>query len=169
MKSLGFADVEGRLVEAALLWRRTPASGFTPSRGSPFATDAPWHLLTRRARAGSDWEAWRVEIEEAAVEAARDKGAFAASEGWQGMGLTSAEVARRDEASEWLALVPDADRLLVVEAVWWMGSTGRRVDWARMMRLLGVERGRDGLRMRYVRAIRELVRAVNRRRLDKAA
>lgn len=159
-----FRLVEDRLIEAAELWMRSPRGGYSPASGGVFATDGPWSLLTRRARAGSDWDTWRQEIEEMAVAAAREKGAFAASEGWQGSGLTSAEVARRDEASEWLALVPgDRDRMLVVAAVWSQAATGRRVDWLRMKRAAGVEYGAEGVRKRYVRALKAVAAVLNRR------
>lgn len=154
------AEVEAALIDAVELWRRSPSTGFRPCSGSPFATDGPWAMLTRRARAGNEWDAWRAEIEEAAVAAARDKGSFASSELPVG-GLSREEVGRRDRVSEWLALVPEADRGLVVAGVWWQGTTGRRIDWARMLRVTGQERGKDGLRMRYRRALDALAKAVS--------
>jgi len=160
---LKFREVEEKLVAAAELWIRTPASGFGPGRASPFASDGPWHLLTRQARAGDLWEAWRVEIEEKAVEAARDKGAFATSEGYVARGLTTAEVEMRDAVTDWLLLVPEEDRLLVVEGIWFRARSGRRIDWARMLRLLGLARGKEGLRKRYCRALAALGRELHRR------
>jgi hypothetical protein len=161
--------VEGRLIEAAELWRRSPSAAVSPGRSSPFASDGPWELLTRRARAGSDWESWRREIEDAAVAAARDKGAFAASAGWMRGGLNTIEVARRDEASEWLALVPEADRLLVIAAIWHQAMTGQRVDWMRMKRAAGVSYGAEGVRKRFVRALTVVADALNSRRRLSAA
>src|SRR5881392_2625464 len=123
------AEVEARLIDAAELWRRSPASGFSPSRSSPFAGDGPWQLLTRAVRAGDQWETWRIEIEDKAIEAARSKGSFGGGvddgEALRSTGLTRDEVARRDEASEWLALVPERDRVLVAAGVWWQAATGR--------------------------------------------
>lgn len=169
MLKFGFREVEEKLVAAAELWIRTPASGFGPGRASPFASDGPWHLLTRQARAGSEWDAWRAEIEEKAVEAARDKGAFASSEGYVSRGLTTAEVAMRDEVSDWLLLVPEVDRLLVVEGIWFRARSGRRIDWGRMLRLLGLAHGKEGLRKRYCRALAALGRELQRRQQKKAA
>jgi hypothetical protein len=154
--------IEGRLVEAAGLWRRSPMTGFSPSRRSPFASDGPWNLMTRKVRAGGVWEAWRQEIDDAAVQAARDKGAFASGAD-SVRGLSTEEVERRDEASEWLAWVPEADRMLVLDGVTWQAATGRRIDWARMLRWQGLERGKEGLRKRYARALAALAVEVERR------
>lgn len=166
---LSYRQVEQKLIEAGELWIRTPSSGFGPGRASPFASDGPWHLLTRQARAGDLWEAWRVEIEDMAVQAARDKGAFAASEGMLARGLDRLEVKHRDQVSDWLSLVPEEDRLLVAAAVWWRARTGRRVDWSRMLRLMGLSRGKEGLRKRYCRALAQLGLELERRQLAKAA
>jgi hypothetical protein len=156
-----FADVEERLIEAAELWMRTPYDGGLPGMGGPFATDAPWHLLTRAARAGSKMDAWRLEQDDLArKEAAPERRA---------LGLDRAEVGRRDEATAWLLLVPEDDRRIVCLAVVQQARSGKRVDWGRMLREMGLARGKEGLRKRYSRAITALAQLLTRQRVKLAA
>ena len=84
-----FSDVEDGLVEAARLWRRSPGGGRWP-----FASDGPWHLMTRATRAGSTIDAWRVEIDEIALKPEPAT-----------LPLTRAQIAARDAASAWLLLI----------------------------------------------------------------
>jgi len=151
--------VEERLIEAVELWGRSAAFGYSLGSG-PFATDAPWHLLTRAVRAGSTMDAWRVEQDE---QLARDPRPAPAR------GLSAAEVTRRDQAGEWLRFVPERDRKLLVEAVSEQARTGRRVDWMGMRAKVGVRLGADGLRKRYWRALGSIVRELGRGRVPMAA
>lgn len=158
MEGWTFKLVEERLIEAAELWRRTPASGPSPSRRSPFASDAPWERMTTAVRAEAagtgSLGAWRIEQEEAA---ARDGQPMR-------RGLTLAEVARRDDASDWLRMIPDDhSRRIVSLAIAEQAATGRRVEWRRMLAALGMERGTEGLRKRYSRALTAIVRELDRR------
>jgi hypothetical protein len=76
--------------------------------------------------------------------------------------LTRDEVARRDEASEWLRFVPDADRELVVLALGCLANGQKHVPWMRLRRPLGVQYGADGLRKRYCRALAGIAERLNR-------
>lgn len=156
---LTWKDVEDRLVEAAELWLRTPGSGVGPGGRGPWATDGPWHLLTDEVRAGGTWEAWRQRID-----LARDKTAKG-GEGRRPMGLTAEEVTRRDQADGWMRLIAEDDRQLVMAAIWQQARTGRRVDWGSMLRLVGKERGKNGVRMRYQRALAGVAARLSRAKL----
>lgn len=155
---LGWRDIEDRLVEAAELWLRTPGSGPSTSGRGAWATDGPWQLLTARARAGGVWEDWRLKID-----AERDKTARGSAER-RIMGLDSAEVARRDDAAELLLLIGEADRPLVLAATWQQARTGQRIRWGSMLAVAGVERGKDGVRKRYQRALQAVADALNKRK-----
>jgi len=144
-----FETVEERLVEAMLLWKRSPGGGHWP-----FAGDGPWSLITRETRASAGdlamMDLWRIEQDE------RKLGG-----GERALPLTRADVARRDEASEWLAHVPERDRALVVLALGWLAKGEARVPWMRLKAALGVKFGANGLRMRYERAIAGVAMALN--------
>lgn len=160
-----FADVEEALVDAAELWLRTPGSGIGPARGSPFAADAPWHLLTREVRADIDAIGLkRAEVDELLARAAEGTPPPRSS------GLDRVEVARRDQVSAWLLLVDDeADRRLVAMGAMAQARTGRRIDWRWVQRQMGGIRGREGLRKRYNRAITAIAQALTRQRVRLAA
>lgn len=144
-----FEAVRERLVEAMLLWMRSPGGGKWP-----FAGDGPWQLITRsvRATAGdvSDFELWRMEQDE------RKLGG-----GERPLPLTRAEVAVRDETSEWLRFVPERDRALVVLALTSLARGDKRVPWMRLKARMGVQWGAEGLKMRYRRSIAAIAKALN--------
>lgn len=144
-----FEEVQARLVEAAELWRRSPGGGRWP-----FATDGPWHLLTRKVRAGSDMEAWRAESE--------------AGGGRRPLPLSRAEIDLRDQVSEWLRIVDEGDRRIVTLALIDLAA-GRRVRWTAMRGKLGVELTADGLWRRYRRSIAAIAAHLNARRVKIAA
>jgi hypothetical protein len=143
-------DVEEAMVEAARLWRRSPGGGRWP-----FASDGPWHLMTRATRAGSAIDAWRVEIDEIALKPDPAP-----------LPLTRAEIARRDEASAWLLLIAgEDDRRLVAMGLMMKARTGKRIDWVRMVAMVGgltgVPATTDGLRKRYNRALGAVARVLS--------
>lgn len=150
-----FDLVEERLVEAMQLWARSPGGGT-----NPFATDAPWQLLTRKVRL----EAGNVkgmDITRQLQEDDDNETRF-----WQGRErrgpLTRDEVARRDEASEWLAIVPDRDRQLMIVALASKARGDGRVKWDAIWRANGKGRpGPEGLQMRYRRAVSTICRHLN--------
>ena len=150
-----FDAVQERLVEAMRLWHRSPGGGRWP-----FASDAPWHLMTRAAR-----------IECAGYREGREKQLHLQAEDaeeakrWEGSDargpLSRDDVARRDEATEWLSIIPARDRRLVILALTQLAKGAKQVAWVRLKPLLGVEFGADGLRMRYSRAVSGIAKALN--------
>lgn len=135
---MSFDDVREALVEAVELYRRYAARG-----RFPFASDGPWHLISRRDRdeyTGGDKSPARMPR----------------------LPLSKAEVALMSERLEWLTLVPDdTDRRVIVMAIEKLADGGSRVPWAELVKPMGLEIGADGLRMRYVRALGALTRRVN--------
>lgn len=144
-----FDAVEERLIEAMRLWWRSPGGGRWP-----FAGDGPWNLMTRetRAQAGAMamMELWKIEQEERRL-----------GGGERPPPLTRADMARRDEASEWLAFVPSADRELVVHALVQLAAGAKAVPWTKLKHRLGIRFGVHGLRKRYSRAITKVAQALN--------
>lgn len=140
--SLSFAEVQERLVEAMRLWRRSPGGGKWP-----FAGDGPWHLV----RDDGSWQAeW-------------DHRVNAHKQGYQEkprpLPLSIEEVAERDQVSEWLLLVPERDRRLVVLALIQLANGQSRVRWSQIRRQLTEETSPHGLGMRYSRAITKIARS----------
>lgn len=77
--------------------------------------------------------------------------------------LSRADMQRRDEATEWLLLVPERDRRLVIMALGYLAKGDKRIPWlkiARRLRILGAE----GLRKRYSRAITDVCHSLNARK-----
>lgn len=142
-------EVEEALVEAWRLWRRSPGGGRWP-----FASDGPWHLMSREASAG-DWDARGVEGSEGG-------GAPELREG----SLSIAEVERRDRVSGWLRHVGERDRKLVTCVVEQLGQGRRAPDFmalrGRFPGRTGRALGADGLRMRYGRALSAIAQRVGR-------
>ena len=65
-----------------------------------------------------------------------------------------AMIARAEEAAGWMALVDDAqDRRLVLLAIGALASGRRVVPWGKLLRAMGLERGKWGLSRRYGRAL----------------
>ena len=156
-----FADVEDALVEAVRMLWRLPGEG-----RMPFATDAPWHLITREARheAGglANIEAWRVEQE---VERMRDERNRARTGP-----LTSEEVTCMEATLAWLEHVPERDRKLVVLALQQLASGAARVRWSVVRAGLvfsGVAEqvGDRALGMRYMRALQGLARRLSAKKV----
>lgn len=146
--------VEERLVEAMRLWWRSPGAGRWP-----FAADAPWHLMTRKTRIseggfkGRDLQL-RMQAEDA-EEAKR-------MEGRERKGsLSRDEVAVRDATTEWLGLVGDDSRKVVVAALVQLAAGRTNIDWRRVKVALGIEIGTKGVYRRYSRAIAAIAAALN--------
>lgn len=150
-----FDQVEERLVEAMQLWHRSPGEG-----SWPFASDAPWHLLTRAVRmtAGDvrGMEVLRM-LQADDEEETRH---------WQGrersQPLTRDDVARRDEASEWLGFVADRDRQLLIVVLSAKACGSGRVSWEAIWKANGRGKpGPEGLQMRYRRSVSTICQQLN--------
>lgn len=149
-----YQSVQAALVEAVVLTWRSESSGRWP-----FASDAPWQLMTRAARAqagevkGMDLQRLLLEDDERETRQ------------WQGRerkrALTAEEVDWRDAVLAWLPIVPDRDRRIVVLAVRQLAAGRSQVDWLAVKRRIGVDIGRRGVGMRYSRAISAIAKALN--------
>lgn len=126
---------EERLVEAMACWRRAPDR----ERGW-LHVEAIWPEITREWAAG-DYDG---------------RGYLGTSSDvpLRPLPLARAEVARMEEASEWIGryVERDEDRTLVALALGYKAS-GRRPPWRKIKHRLGIPFGEDGLRRRYERAI----------------
>lgn len=154
---LGFPATITQLEEMLIawhdLWWRSPSAG----GASPFAKDGPWSLGQYEAGDypfafsitllpdASGFERAELKREERRVRAA----------------LSTAEVGARDQIGRWVEMVPDAmDRAIIWHATGqaWRGHTR---DWGFVEARVKSGRSLDGLRMRYRKALAELVCRVN--------
>ena len=138
-----FAAVEERLVEAMHHWRRSPDR------------DARFGLGGRIS------SIWRQALDEplALIEQHR-----MAKPEPRRLPLSRRDMARMAEASEWLLLVAERARPLVVEAVRCLAKGDSQVPWNALWNRLGRgPPGPDGLRKRYTRALTTICEALNKR------
>jgi hypothetical protein len=153
-----FAAVEERLIEAVRLWRRSPGEGRWP-----FAGDAPWQLMTRKTRVAIGIEGGLKGRELQLHMQAEDAEEAKRWEGRERSGpLSRDDVARRDEASEWLRHVGEQDRRLVVLVLVKRAAGVQRIDWSRIREQIGAGIENKGLYRRYSRAITAVVKELNR-------
>ncbi|MFN3351320.1 hypothetical protein [Pseudorhodoplanes sp.] len=166
-------QVREALIEAVLLWRRTPGDGRWP-----FASDGPWHLMSRDLQA--DYDARGGDLGEVVP---------------RPLPLSRAEVAWRDRVTDWMMLVgaldiaelhrqlasaapsrraylerrirkrekqAQADRRLLAICLDYHARGWERLPWKRrIMPALGLRRGQAGLERRYSKALREIAEALN--------
>lgn len=135
--------VREALIEAMALWHRSPGDGRWP-----FATDGPWHLMSRDLQA--DYDA---------------RGGFDSSSAVElrPLPLSRAEVDWRDRVSHWILLVPDpSDRRLLSVCLDFHARGYQRLPWARIMRRLRLFRGKDGVRRRYRAALGAIASSLNK-------
>lgn len=154
-QNMSFAGVEAALVEAVRMLRRLPGEG-----RMPFATDGPWHLISREARAEGDLQAWKQEREAEAVREERNRARAA--------GLTAEEVTCMETTLAWLEHVAERDRKLVVLALQQLAGGAARVRWSAVRKGLTVsglaaEVGDRALGMRYSRALQGIARRLSAR------
>jgi hypothetical protein len=126
--------VEDRLVEAVHQWRRMPGGGRWP-----FASDGPWHLIRKQ------WEDWD----------ARDPKPL------RPLPLRRAEMREMEEATEWLLVVPEVDRRLVVIVLTLRARGVNQGLWPQVRNLMGLKWGLEGLRKRYSRGLTAVARHLN--------
>lgn len=142
---IDFALVEDRLVEAVLTCWRTPdrERGWQQLRSAwPEIMRDP--LLGDYDARGGDASSSDVPLRQAAQ--------------------TRDEVAAMEEAFDWLSVLNADDRKLVGLAIAQLAAGKREISWVKMLRRMGLERGADGLRMRYGRALAAIVAAQTRRK-----
>lgn len=149
-----FDAVEERLIEGMRLWWRSPGEGRWP-----FAGDAPWQLMTRKTRieeGGFRGREYQLRLQaEDAEEAKR----------WEGKDrsgpLTRDDVARRDEATDWLSYVSADNRKVVILALVQRASGRTNIDWKRVKTRLHAEISNAGLFRRYSRSITAIANRLN--------
>lgn len=135
-------DVEDRLVEAMGHWWRS------------HDRDARFSL---GGRISSIWrQAWTDRETMALIEQVD-----LPREALKPLPLSRADMARMQEASEWLRFVPEADRRLVVLALTKKAAGHSRIPWMNLKRALRVRFGADGLRKRYSRGIATIANSLN--------
>lgn len=132
-----FDLVEEQLVGAMLLWRRAPDR----ERGW-MAVRALWPDIRRP---GSEERWWDVDGELNLTGADRPEP--------RPLPLTRAEVGEMNRIGEWLGLVPEEDRRIVVLAVLALASGRKRVPWSRLLKPLGMKRGAGAIEQAYRRSI----------------
>lgn len=140
---LSFDDVQERLVKAMLVCWRNPDR----ERG--------WQRIR---------SAWPDVAAEAGDYDARGAEHSSSDVAIRPAALTRAEVAEMEEAFGWLDRVPTDDRKLIGLAITALARGEARVPWRRLLGKMGLERGADGLRKRYGRAMSAVVERVNRGR-----
>ena len=153
---VGRAAVEAQMVEAVRLsWQlRDPDAS-----GSPFASDGPWHLMLRDARVG-DYDDRGGDMDDAPAPR---------------VPLDVVDLAQIEQGGRWLQMLIErptrkgmtsaASDGAIVAAVLRQKAAGRsQVDWARVIKAVGLTRGQGALRFRYDRAMEWLAD-----RLQKAA
>jgi hypothetical protein len=143
--------IEARLIEAVRVTEAMP-----DGRASPWAKDAPWHLM-RLPR--SERYAPHVDLDEARAAT------------WQAVLRIKPDrdaIDRASEALEWLHIVSDEDRVIVCQAVRCLASGYAVVPWAKVMLDPDVLRNvrfrraatAHSCRMRYHRAMDALANRV---------
>lgn len=138
---LAFEEVERRLVDALVLWRRMPDR----ERGWQ-AVKAYWPDIMRhpgRAVIGGEHDEQPLDPQPRPLR------------------LSRAEVAEMEEVSEWMRFVPERDRRLVALALACLADGEARVPWMRLKRAMGVAFGADGLRKRYGAALTAICHGLN--------
>lgn len=143
-----FDLVEERLIDAMLLWRRAP-----DRERSWMAVRSLWPDIRRP---GSE-EHWWDPIDREFNLKPEDRPPP------RPLPLTRAEVAEMNRVGEWLGLVPEQDRKVVVLAVLALASGRTRVPWSRLLRPLGMKRGAGAIEQAYRRSIGTIAFRLNGR------
>lgn len=140
-------DVEARMIEAVRVFDALQRTG------RAWATDGPWYL-SRLTNA----ESWARDVEHLAMGEALDR-VVRAPRPDRDM------IERAEEAAGWLHLVDEGDRRLVVLVLQSFASGRVRAPWSKILRMLGLKRGRFGLARRYAKAMNGLAQSLNRQQL----
>lgn len=138
-------DVEARLIEARIVFNRIEA------KGGAWATDGPWYLSRRRgATEATDAVVGALELGENIERVLHDP-------------RPDREMIRRcEEAAAWMGLIPsDADRRLVNDVIGDLATVRGVVNWSRILKRMGLLRGKSGLERRYKRALVCLANRLN--------
>lgn len=137
---LSFDDVETRLVEAMRICWRLPDRERGWLRLRAYWPDVSAEAGDYDAR-GGDHRSSDVAIRPAS--------------------LTRAEHAAMEEALGWLDMVKANDRKLIGLAITALARGESRIPWRELLAPMGLKLGADGLRMRYGRALSNIVARLN--------
>lgn len=139
-----FELVREALVDAVVLWQRSPKAGHAPMRSC-----WPVDLMVRSFERDGDYDA-RGGLDSASEVTVRP------------LPLSRGEVDQRDRVSGWMMLVPvEADRRLLGVCLEFHARGYTQLPWAKIMRELGVKRGKDGLAKRYRASLRAIAEGLN--------
>jgi hypothetical protein len=137
-------DVEDRLAEAMRHWWRSSDNEARFALGGRVSSIWRQYFPTRR-----DLAQWDMLVDMPAVEPTP-------------LPLSRGDIARMNEASEWLAHVPERDRRLVVAVLVRLASGAKTVPWLLIWKALGRGKpGPEGLRSRYSRGLTCIAHALN--------
>lgn len=137
-----FQSVEERLVEAMITCRRD-----SDRERAWLRVRSAWPDIVRERSAG-DYDARGGE------HASSDVALRPAA-------LTRRDVAEMEEAFGWMDAVDPADRKLIGLAIVALARGQREIRWRKLLGPMGLDRGADGLRMRYARAIAAIAARLN--------
>lgn len=138
-----FDLVEEALIDAMLLWRRAPDR------------ERAWHTVRSLWPDTRESEHWTLALGGELTIRPEDKPEP------RPLPLTRDEVAEMNRVGEWLGLVPEQDRKVVVLAVLALASGKTRVPWSRLLKPMGLKRGAGALAQRYERAVGYLTMRLN--------
>lgn len=137
-----FSDVEERLVEAMLVMKR-----LSDREAGWLRVRASWPDIVREHEAGD-----------------YDARGYLGNSGdipLRPLPATRKDIAMMEEAFAWVLAAKPDDRKLIALAIGALARGEKRVPWMQLRKPMGVTRGADGLRMRYERAMRKVVKAAN--------
>lgn len=145
-------SLEEQMIEAVRLsWKlRDPVGG-----KSPYASDGPWDQMLRDLRAG-DYDARGGDMDDAPAPSLR---------------LGTVEMAQIEQAGQWMRMLAArptrrgqtagvSDGAIVAAVLRQKAAGYSQVNWAHVLRAVGLTRGQDGLAYRYRRAITWLAERV---------
>lgn len=148
----GRESLEEQMVEAVRLsWKlRDPVGG-----SSPYASDGPWDQMLRDLRAG-DYDARGGDMEDAPAPSTR---------------LGAVDLAQIEQAGRWMRVLADrptrsgqsagvSDGAIVAAVLRQKAAGQSQVNWGRVLRAVGLSRGKDGIAFRYRRAMEWLAERV---------
>ena len=131
-----FQEVQERLVDALLCWRRMPDR----ERGWQWIK-AYWPEMRRHNHFGDYADTEAVP---------------------RPLPLSREQIAEMEEASEWMRFVPERDRQLVALALLQLARGVKQISWKAIRRAMNADVGTRGLGMRYSRALTAIARALSK-------
>lgn len=137
-----FADVEERLVEAMRVMKR-----LSDREAGWLRVKASWPDIVREHEAG-DYDA---------------RGYLGNSSDipLRPLPATRKDIAEMEQAFAWVLAAKPDDRKLIALAISALARGEKRVPWMKLRKPMGVKLGAHGLRKRYERSMRAVVKAAN--------